>query len=122
MFKDGDFDDALLFELLKAIIDLVLIGDQQRPAAAKSDMHLSGGKTASPFLDQAADGAGDAAAPEYQVGNNRSAIIIRHVKNRIILPLRCQILSLLPFAVRPIHRAMPTRSWRIVTFPACGPV
>jgi hypothetical protein len=78
MFEDGDFDDALFFELIEAVIDLMLIGNQQRPATAQRDKNLRGGKTISPLLDQAANGASDAAAPEDQIGDNRSAIIFGH--------------------------------------------
>jgi hypothetical protein len=34
MFEYRDFDDALFFEAIKAVMDLVLIWNEQRPAAA----------------------------------------------------------------------------------------
>lgn len=67
----------MFLQALKAIDNLMFIGDEQRIAALHGDADLDTGKAARPAEDNAMDGAGHSAMLEHQHGNGREAAI-RH--------------------------------------------
>jgi hypothetical protein len=69
-----DADDQLLFlHPGETILDLVLVGDEQRTAARQGDADLDAGETAPPAEHNPPDRPGHAAVLEYKRRNGRES-------------------------------------------------
>jgi hypothetical protein len=69
MFERDAFNDALPFQPVQTIGDLVLVGGEQRPAALQGDADLRARETPRPIPDEPPDGAGNSALVKHKLGN-----------------------------------------------------
>ena len=81
MFERDAFDDALPFQPVEAVRDLMLVRHEQRPAPLQCDADLRAREPTRPAKDEPVNCAGDAAPVEHEVGNGcepRSFPILPH--------------------------------------------
>ena len=87
---DDDPDQALLLHAVKAVLDLVLVGPEQRAAALECDADLRARETAWPAVNNPADRARDSAEIEHEDvdGREAAAFSFRHVAVKFIFSSR----------------------------------
>ena len=73
MFADDHFDEALLLHEVEAILDLVFVGHEQRPAPLQGDADLHARKATAPAEHDPPHRPTDAAAFEDKHGDGRQA-------------------------------------------------
>ena len=68
-----DPDQALLFHAVEAVLDLVLVSDEQRAAALKRDADLHAGEPTGPAVNNPADRTRNSAELKHEDVNGRKA-------------------------------------------------
>jgi hypothetical protein len=77
VFTDDTFDQSLTFQEIKAVLDLVLVWHEQRPAALRGNADLDAGEFARPAQDNPTDGSCDSTILPDEHGNGSRAPVRR---------------------------------------------
>ena len=98
MFVDDNSDQALFLHAIKAVLDLILVRDQQRATPLERDADLHAREPSWPPVNNPADRTRDTAELKHEDMDGREAAGIRH-----------DVVSLIALSSRLATRSWPVR-------------